>query len=237
MAGLPDSGRVELLRNIFGADAAVSGAVSLGGVNYEKRSPAQSIKRGLAYVPGERRAQGLLSSMNVGENIGVLSLDKFSRFGFINKSAMRRDAEERSAGMRVKSASSAQDIVKLSGGNQQKAILARWMSIDPSVLVLDEPTRGVDVGAKAEIYEQLTGLADAGVGILCSSSDLPELLAVTDRIAVMSEGHLVSIIETKDATEESIMALATGATVAEVSVVDIAEPSLDEPLLTKGTAV
>jgi ABC-type sugar transport system ATPase subunit len=223
VAGLPDSGRVELLRNIFGADAATEGSVSLAGKNYDKRTPAKSIQRGLAYVPGERRAQGLLSSMNVAENIGVLSLDKHSKFGFINKSALRKDADQRSARMRVKTATSAQDIVKLSGGNQQKAILARWMSIEPSVLVLDEPTRGVDVGAKAEIYEQLIGLADSGVGILCSSSDLPELLAVTDRIAVMSEGHLVSIVETKDTTEELIMALATGAT-------------LTEPSLAKGNA-
>lgn len=211
VAGLPDSGRVELLRNIYGADSAVAGTVSLSGEVYAKRSPAESIKRRLAYVPGERRAQGILSSMNVAENIGVLSLAKYSRFGLVDKAAMRRDAEKRSADLRVKSAGSAQDIVKLSGGNQQKAILARWMSIDPAVFILDEPTRGVDVGAKAEIYAQLTALADSGVGILCSSSDLPELLAVTDRIAVMSEGRLVTIIDTADATEESIMLLATGA--------------------------
>ena len=212
VAGLPDSGRVELLRNIYGAERDKGGTVSLAGQAYEKRSPAESIKRRLAYVPGERRAQGILSSMNVAENIGVLTLDKYSRFGLINKSAMRKDAEQRSHGMRVKSATSAQEIIKLSGGNQQKTILARWMSIEPKVFILDEPTRGVDVGAKAEIYAQLTGLADTGVAILCSSSDLPELLAVTDRIAIMSEGHLVSIVETKGATEESIMLLATGAT-------------------------
>jgi len=211
IAGLPDSGRVELLRNIYGADPSRAGAVELAGIPYEARTPAQSIKRGLAYVPGERRAQGLLSSMSVAENIGVLSLDKFSWFGLINKVALRRDAEARSAAMRVKTASVDQDVVKLSGGNQQKAVLARWLSIEPAVFVFDEPTRGVDVGAKAEIYERLIGLADSGVGIVCSSSDLPELLAITDRIAVMSQGRLVAVVNTKDATEESIMTLATGA--------------------------
>jgi ABC-type sugar transport system ATPase subunit len=210
VAGLPDSGRVELLRNIYGAEPSTAGTVELAGTPYDKRTPAQSIKRGLAYVPGERRAQGLLSSMNVAENIGVLSLDKFSRFGLINKAALRKDAETRSTAMRVKAASVEQEVAKLSGGNQQKAVLARWISIEPAVFVLDEPTRGVDVGAKAEIYERLMALADTGVGILCSSSDLPELLAITDRIAVMSQGRLVSIVETKNATEESIMALATG---------------------------
>ena len=211
VAGLPDSGRVELLRNIFGAEPATAGTVHLGGQPYTQRTPAKSIKRGLAYVPGERRAQGLLSSMSVAENIGVLSLDKFSRFGLINKIALHKDAQTRSSAIRVKSNSVDQEITKLSGGNQQKAVLARWMSIDPLVFVLDEPTRGVDVGAKAEIYERLTDLADGGVAIVCSSSDLPELLAITDRIAVMSQGHLVSVVETKDATEESIMTLATGA--------------------------
>lgn len=211
VAGLPDSGRVELLRNIYGADPATAGTVAVNGMPYAKRSPAKSIRRRLAYVPGERRAQGLLTSMSVGENIGVLLLDQFSRLGFINKTALAADADTRSASLRVKAASSEQSIVQLSGGNQQKALLARWMSIDPSVLVLDEPTRGVDVGAKAEIYQQLMLLADSGVGIVCSSSDLPELLAVTDRIAVMSEGRLVAVVETTGATEESIMALATGA--------------------------
>ena len=211
VAGLPDSGRVELLRNIFGAETATAGTVHLAGASYAQRTPAQSIKRGLAYVPGERRAQGLLSSMSVAENIGVLSLDKFSRFGLINKAALRKDAQTRSTASRVKTASVDQEVAKLSGGNQQKAVLARWMSIEPVVFVLDEPTRGVDVGAKAEIYERLMALADGGVAIVCSSSDLPELLAITDRIAVMSQGRLVSVIETKVATEESIMTLATGA--------------------------
>jgi ABC-type sugar transport system ATPase subunit len=211
VAGLPDSGRVELLRNIFGSDPATAGTVHLAGEPYTQRTPAQSIKRGLAYVPGERRAQGLLSSMSVAENIGVLSLDKFSRFGIINKIALRKDTEARSGAIRVKTSSVDQEVTKLSGGNQQKAVLARWMSIEPVVFALDEPTRGVDVGAKAEIYERLMALADGGVAIVFSSSDLPELLAITDRIAVMSQGHLVSVIATKDATEESIMALATGA--------------------------
>lgn len=217
IAGLPDSGRVELLRNIYGADAPTRGAVSLDGSLYEKRTPAESIARRLAYVPGERRTQGILSSMSVEENIGVLSLKTFTSFGLIHKAALRKYADAHATLIHVKASSLSDEIVKLSGGNQQKTILSRWMSINPRVFILDEPTRGVDVGAKAEIYEQLMSLAGSGVGIALSSSDLPELLSITDRIAVMSEGRLVEIVETKDATEEVIMALATGTTVSQVA--------------------
>ena len=211
IAGLPDSGRVELLSNIFGSGRQDSGSVALGGVAYPRRSPIESVRRKLAFVPGERRAQGLLTSMNVGENVGVLLTSSLTRFGVVRKKAFHAAATDHAARLRVKTASIDQPIVNLSGGNQQKAILARWLAIEPSTLILDEPTRGVDVGAKAEIYEQLFELSRCGVGILCSSSDLPELLMVTDRIVVMSEGKLVAVVDTADATEESIMALATGA--------------------------
>ncbi|MEU7736677.1 ATP-binding cassette domain-containing protein, partial [Streptomyces griseus] len=120
-------------------------------------------------------------------------------------------APEQARLLGVKTATMTQPITSLSGGNQQKAVLGRWLAIDPGVLILDEPTRGVDIGAKAEIYAQLTALADKGLAILCSSSDLPELLTLTDRIAVMSEGRLVAVVDSADATEESVMTLATGA--------------------------
>lgn len=213
VAGLPDSGRVEMLQNIFGSDQGHEGTVELLGKTYFPRSPIASVERRLAYVPGERRAQGLLTTMSVGENIGVLLTASLSRFGFIKRGQLRDKANEQSTRFRVKTATLEQGITTLSGGNQQKAMLGRWLAINPGVLILDEPTRGVDVGAKAEIYEQLFDLADKEVAILCSSSDLPELLTITDRIAVMSEGKLVAIVESASATEESIMALATGATV------------------------
>ncbi|RZI80884.1 MAG: sugar ABC transporter ATP-binding protein, partial [Microbacterium sp.] len=162
-------------------------------------------------VPGERRAQGLLTTMSVAENIGVLTVAALTRVGLVRRGAFERGARSLAERLRVKTATMDQPITNLSGGNQQKAMLARWIAIDPAVLILDEPTRGVDVGAKAEIYEQLFALADRGVAILCSSSDLPELLTITDRIAVLSEGRVVDVVDSASATEESIMAAATGA--------------------------
>ncbi len=211
IAGLPDSGRVELLANIFGAAPRGAGAVEIGGIPYERRSPRASIARRVAFLPGERRAQGILTTMSVGDNIGAITADQFSVAGLLRRRALDANAKKLATQLRVKTAGIDQPITNLSGGNQQKALLARWMSISPRVLILDEPTRGVDVGAKVEIYEQLFALAAQGVAIICSSSDLPELLSVTDRIAVMSQGTVAGVVLTADATEESIMTLATGA--------------------------
>ncbi|MBQ0825513.1 sugar ABC transporter ATP-binding protein [Streptomyces tagetis] len=214
VAGLPDSGRVELLHNLFGGDPGTGGTVELLGEPYERRNPIASVERRLAFVPGERRAQGLLTTMSVGENVGALTTKAFSRLGLIRRRAFDAAATEQAQRLRVKTATMTQPITSLSGGNQQKAVLGRWLAINPGVLILDEPTRGVDIGAKAEIYAQLTALADKGLAILCSSSDLPELLTLTDRIAVMSEGRLAAVVDSADATEESVMTLATGATPA-----------------------
>lgn len=214
VAGLPDSGRVELLHNIFGGDGGTSGTVELLGVPYERRNPIASVERRLGFVPGERRAQGLLTTMSVAENVGVLTARRLTTAGLVRRGAFDRSARALAERLRVKTATMAQPITNLSGGNQQKAMLARWIAIDPVALILDEPTRGVDVGAKAEIYEQLFDLADRGVAVLCSSSDLPELLTITDRIVIMAEGRVVDIVDSAHATEESIMAAATGAVVS-----------------------
>ncbi|WP_042166454.1 sugar ABC transporter ATP-binding protein [Streptomyces sp. NBRC 110035] len=211
VAGLPDSGRVELLHNIFGGDRGTGGSVELLGEPYRRRNPIASVGRRLAFVPGERRAQGLLTTMSVGDNVGALTTERLSRFGLLHRRALNRQATEQAQLMRVKTATMDQSITSLSGGNQQKVVLGRWLAIDPAVLILDEPTRGVDVGAKAEIYEQLFALAEKGLAILCSSSDLPELLTLTDRIVVMSEGRVAGIVPSAEATEESVMTLATGA--------------------------
>ena len=164
----------------------------------------------IAYVPAERRAQGILATMDVSANLAVLELDRFSRFGFINWRAVRHGAAAQSELFHVKYHAGEQGIGELSGGNQQKVILARWMAIHPRLLLLDEPTRGVDVGAKAEIYEFLHQLATEGIGIVVSSSDLPELLRICDRIGVMRRGELVGVLSHHEATEARIMALATG---------------------------
>ncbi|MEU3657134.1 sugar ABC transporter ATP-binding protein [Streptomyces sp. NPDC032161] len=211
VAGLPDSGRVELLHNVFGGDPGTGGTVELLGKPFERRNPIASVERRLAFVPGERRAQGLLTTMSVGDNIGALTTRAFSRLGLIRRRTFDSAAAEQAQRLRVKTATMSQPITSLSGGNQQKAVLGRWLAINPGVLILDEPTRGVDIGAKAEIYAQLSALAEKGLAILCSSSDLPELLTLTDRIAVMSQGRLVAVVDTAEATEESVMTLATGA--------------------------
>lgn len=210
IAGLPDSGRVELLANIFGSVSGSTGSVRVLGEEYENRSPAQSVRRQLGFLPGERRAQGLLTTMSVAENIGALTARKFSRAGMMSRRRFENHADTLAKRMHVKTATIDQPITSLSGGNQQKALLARLLSIDPQVLMLDEPTRGVDVGAKVEIYEEMFQLAERGIAIVCSSSDLPELLTATDRIVVMSQGRVAGILATSDATEEAIMALATG---------------------------
>ncbi|WP_029145223.1 sugar ABC transporter ATP-binding protein [Microbacterium luticocti] len=211
VAGLPDSGRVELLANIFGAVPGRRGTVSILGEAYDARTPAKSVRRRLGFLPGERRAQGLLTTMSVAENIGALVTGRFSRAGLLRRRHLDAYAGTLAKRMHVKTAATSQPITSLSGGNQQKALLARLLAIDPKVLMLDEPTRGVDVGAKVEIYEEMFQLADRGIAIVCSSSDLPELLTATDRIIVMSQGRVAGILETAQATEESIMALATGA--------------------------
>ncbi|MBB2910735.1 ribose transport system ATP-binding protein [Streptosporangium becharense] len=210
VAGLPDSGRTELLRGVFGADPLTGGSLRIEGKAVTFRSPAEAIRAGVAYVPAERRQQGILPTMSVADNIGVLQLGRASRFGLLSRRRLAGDAAERARRLRVKHASGVQGIGELSGGNQQKAVIARWLSIDPRLLLLDEPTRGIDVGAKAEIYDLLGGLAADGVAIVMSSSDLPELLRVCDRIAVMREGRLAGVLSREEATEEKIMAIATG---------------------------
>lgn len=211
VAGLPDSGRVELLRGIFGADPALSGDVQLDGAQVIHRDPRAAIANGVAYLPGERRHQGVFPTMSVADNMNVLTLGRHSVSGLLARGGLRKDADERASNLRVKISDVSQGIMELSGGNQQKALIARWLAIEPRVMLMDEPTRGVDVGAKSEIYQLFRELTAQGMGMLVSSSDLPELLAITDRIVVMSAGRVVGVISTEDATEELIMGLATGA--------------------------
>jgi ribose transport system ATP-binding protein len=208
LAGLPDSGRRELLAALFGAEPS-SGSVELNGVAQRLRGPRDAIAAGIAYVPAERTAEGLFPEMTVAGNLAVLDLDSLARGGVIRRSAVRRLASERVAAFDIKGTEGSR-ITQLSGGNQQKVILARWLVREPRLLLLDEPTRGVDVGAKAEIYARLESAAHAGTAIVMSSSDLPELLRCCDRIVVMLRGRIAGTLSAAEATEESVMALATG---------------------------
>lgn len=212
IAGLPDSGRTELLRAMFGADRVESGQIQLDGEQFLGRSPADAIRVGMAYLPGERRQQGIFPTMSVAQNISVLALPKARRAGLLSRSKLNHYAQEAIAEFGVKTGTPRQPITSLSGGNQQKALIARWLSIHPRLLLLDDPTRGIDVGAKSEIYALFSELAKSGVSLVMSSSDLPELLTTTDRLLIMSSGRIVGDLATKDATEEYVMELATNAT-------------------------
>jgi ABC-type sugar transport system ATPase subunit len=210
IAGLPDSGRDELLSAVFGATVPSGGTLELGGRPLRIRSPMDAIRAGVAYVPAERRSQGLLPTMDVADNLAVLRLSRYTRFGFVRWHSLRREATTQAQRFGVRCRDVGQGVGELSGGNQQKVILARWMELDPRLMLLEEPTRGVDIGAKDEIYELLREITRREAGVIISSSDLPELLRTCDRIAVMRQGRLVATFGREDASEEGIMALATG---------------------------
>jgi ABC-type sugar transport system ATPase subunit len=208
VAGLPGSGRGELVGALFGATRS-TGSIDLDGVPLRLRSPRDAIRNGIGYVPAERRSQGIFPDMSVASNIAVLDIDGASRFGIVRRGRTRKIAAERIATFDIRGGADGY-ITKLSGGNQQKVILSRWIARRPRLLLLDEPTRGVDVGAKAEIHDALALAAAGGAGVVISSSDLPELLRTCDRIVVMAQGRIAGSVAAGDATEEGLMALATG---------------------------
>ena len=186
------------------------GSFILNGAPILIKNPKAAINAGIFLVPEDRRNSGLTTSLSVGENITLPSISGLSQMGLVNQKAARAYATEASTRMNVKTPTIDQLAANLSGGNQQKVVLARWLSKGPTVMIIDEPTRGIDVGSKAEIYTELRKLAESGLAILMISSDMEEILAVSDRIGVMHEGHLRGIINRSDASEESIMNLAVG---------------------------
>ena len=208
LGGLVGAGRTDVARALFGIAPATSGTISVGGRAVVIRDPSDAIAAGLAFVPEDRAQAGIFRSLSVEENITAAIPGRIAPAGVINRKVERRLASEFVTRLRIRLASIRQPIGELSGGNQQKAILARWMLTDPQVLILDEPTRGIDLGVKAEFYEMIGQLAADGRAILLISSELPELLALSDRILVMSEGHLTADISRAAASEESIMTAA-----------------------------
>jgi len=208
VAGLMGSGRTELARAIFGADAADSGTVRVDGQKLTGGRPGESIAAGLGFITEDRKQQGLVLQLSVAENITLTCLDEISRFGVIDLGAERARSQGLVDRLRIRAASLDQISVDLSGGNQQKVVLARWLAARCRVLLFDEPTRGIDVGAKAEIYELIGELVEQGVAVLLISSEMPELLGLSDRIAVMHEGSLQGVLPRAEATQERIMELA-----------------------------
>jgi ribose transport system ATP-binding protein len=208
VAGLMGSGRTELARAIFGADPTDGGTVTVAGRTLAGHDPAESIAAGLGFLTEDRKQQGLVLQCTVTENITLTSLDEVSRAGAIDLGAENELAQIEVDRLHIRVASLDQKIVNLSGGNQQKVVLARWLAARCRVLLFDEPTRGIDVGAKAEIYELIGELVDHGVAILLISSEMPELIGLSDRIAVMHEGSRQGILPRAEATQERIMELA-----------------------------
>jgi len=208
LAGLDGSGRTETLENIFGNATRKSGTIKLDGKVCLNRNPRESIKNGFALLTEERRATGIFAIENIRDNTVISSLKKHMRFGLLNEKSMRDDTQWSIDAMRTKTPSQETKIRSLSGGNQQKVIIGRWLLTEPEVLLLDEPTRGIDVGAKYEIYQLILDLANRGKTVLVVSSEMPELLGICDNILVMSGGRLAGKVDAKTATQEEIMTLA-----------------------------
>jgi ABC-type sugar transport system ATPase subunit len=211
LAGLIGAGRTEAGRAIFGIDPKDSGRISLNGEHLKITSPEEAIQKNLAYLTEDRKAEGLFMGMPIRDNVIAPSLRAFtSRIDFLKHRQINRFAEEEVAKFSIATTSIMKEVLTLSGGNQQKVLVAMWMGIRPEVIIFDEPTRGVDVGARAEIYQKLREFATEGTGIVMISSDLPELIGMCDRILVMHNGRIKGEILREDFSEELILSFATG---------------------------
>lgn len=210
LAGLVGAGRSEVARALFGVDKAIESEVTIGNRRLNIHSPQQAISEGVYLVPEDRRSSGLVVDFDVTQNISLPGLDRYATAGFVSSRKETAKAVEMCRAINIKTASPETPVATLSGGNQQKVVLAKWLSLSPRVLIFDEPTRGIDVGAKAEIYALIRKLAAQGVSILAISSEMEEVLGISDRIAVMHEGRITGTLERPQFSEEAVMRLATG---------------------------
>jgi len=210
LAGLVGAGRSELARIIFGADPKENGSIYFEGKEIHPRSPRDAIDLGIGLLTEDRNKYGLIMQMNVRENISLSNLNDVVKGLFINRSKENSISKKFTNDLRIKTPSIEQEVENLSGGNRQKVVLARWLFTKSKLLIFDEPTVGIDVGIKYEIYNLINQLAKDGIGVIVISSDLPELLGISDRVAVMCEGKLAGVLSRSEATQEKIMTLATG---------------------------
>lgn len=207
-SGLVGAGRTELMRAIIGADAMKTGEVCLEGKKIHNRSPHEAMEHGIVLVPEDRKLQGILANLSISDNINISLLDKNSnRFGFVSRKKEEKVAGDGIRNFKIKTPSPDKKIVELSGGNQQKCIVARWISTNPKVLILDEPTKGIDVGAKSEFYQMICEFAKQGLGVILISSELPEVIGLSDRIIVMKGRKIVGEISREEATESRLLSL------------------------------
>jgi rhamnose transport system ATP-binding protein len=210
LAGLVGAGRSEVARAIFGIDRRDAGSVEVDGVALPPASPAAAMRAGVGFVPEDRRAQGLVMDLSVERNVTLTRLGVLGRLGVIGRGAERRIAADWAERLRIKLHRFGDPVSFLSGGNQQKVVLAKWLATAPKLLIIDEPTRGIDVGTKAEVHRLMSDLAAQGLAVLMISSELPEVLGMADRVLVMREGRLVAELSRDEATEESVVRAATG---------------------------
>jgi rhamnose transport system ATP-binding protein len=210
LAGLVGSGRSEVARAIFGIDRYHAGRVTVNGRSLRAASPSAAMAAGIGFVPEDRRQQGLVMEMSVQQNVALASLRRLRRAGIVTGGLERRFSADWVARLQIKYGRLTDPVASLSGGNQQKVVLARWLARKPALLIIDEPTRGIDIATKSQVHGLLSDLAGSGVAILMISSELPEVLRLGDRILVMREGRLVAEFARADATEESVVAAATG---------------------------
>lgn len=210
IGGLVGAQRTELMEAIFGIRHVETGTVTYKGEVVKIKRPRDAIKKGIALLTEDRRATGILGVLSISDNVGIASLDKYLDFNFVlNNKKLEKLVNENINKMNIKTPSSKTQIQSLSGGNQQKVIIGRWLANNPDILILDEPTRGIDVGAKYEIYTIIADLAKQGKSVIMISSEMPELLGMSDRVMVMCEGRLTGILEGEKATQENVMNLAT----------------------------
>ncbi len=210
LAGLVGSGRSEVARAIFGIDRYDAGAVAVGGQPLRKGSPSAAMRAGVGFVPEDRRQQGLVMEMSVARNIALASLASLRKLGLIFGRTERNFGVEWAKRLQVKYGRVSSPVSQLSGGNQQKVVLAKWLARQPKLLIVDEPTRGIDVGTKSEVHRLISSLAREGIAVLVISSELPEVLTLADRVLVMREGRLVAHMSRVEASEEAIVAAGTG---------------------------
>jgi len=210
LAGLIGAGRTDVARALFGVQPAASGSIKVDGRPVTIRSPQQAMDLGLGFVPEDRQHHGLVLRMSIAANITLPILPRFATAGWLRERDAKKVAARAAQRLEVRSAGTDQKASELSGGNQQKVVLAKWLETGPRILILDEPTRGIDVGTKAAVHQLMSDLANEGVAILMISSELPEILGMSDRILVMREGHITGEFGRAEATQEKIMASATG---------------------------
>ena len=209
-AGLVGAGRSEVAQAIFGVDRAVSGEILMNGKSLPAGSPKRAIAEGIYLVPEDRRRTGLVTPMTIRENITLPALERYAKWGLLQGGKEQKESERLAKELRVKCSSIEQKVATLSGGNQQKVVLAKWLALEPKLLIFDEPTRGIDVGAKSEIYDLMRKLAENGVAVMMISSDMEEVLGESQRVIVMHEGSIAGYLERSECSEEAIMRLAVG---------------------------